>query len=147
MKPNSDLPAVLEKATGRAPDPKAIDAMAQTYRDLLGFLPPRVNDRFNVTGILDPRTLELQEAIRDQVMETDVFDAKTVQLIVFAMLMLDLNDAALTHAIAARRCGATWEELQTAVSLCFLFRGLPAANRGASVLADAMRREQPVSAA
>jgi 4-carboxymuconolactone decarboxylase len=102
----------------------------------------RVSDRFNVTGVLDPRSVQLQEAMRDHAMETHLFDAKTVQLIVFAMLMMDLSDAALTHAIAARRCGATWTELQAVVSLCYLFRGLPAANRGASVLLEAMRRDQ-----
>ena len=85
--------------------------------------------------------MELQEAVRTHAMETPCFDAKTTQIIIFAMLMMDLSDAALTHAIAARRAGASWEELQAAISLCFLFRGLPAANRGASVLAEAMQRE------
>lgn len=33
------------------------------------------------------------------------------------------------------RAGASWEERQTLVSLCFLFRGLLAANRGAEILA------------
>jgi 4-carboxymuconolactone decarboxylase len=142
MNQKSDVAAVVEAAAGHAPDAAAIAAMAKTYRDLLGFLPPRVSDRFTVTGVLDPRSVQLQEAMRDHAMETHLFDAKTVQLIVFAMLMMDLSDAALTHAIAARRCGATWTELQAVVSLCYLFRGLPAANRGASVLLEAMRRDQ-----
>ena len=45
-----------------------------------------------------------------------------------------MSDAAQLHAIAARRAGASWEEMQAVVSLCFLFRGLPAANRGAEIL-------------
>ena len=45
------------------------------------------------------------------------------------------------HGIAARRAGATWEELQAVISLCFLFRGLPAANRGAEILANIAKRE------
>ncbi len=142
MNQKSDVASLMQAFTGCSPDTAALEAMAQTYRQLLGFLPPRVNDRFHVTGVLDPRAVELQEAMRDHAMETTAFDAKTVQLIVFAMLMMDLSDAALTHAIAARRCGATWTELQAIISLCFLFRGLPAANRGASVLADAMRKEK-----
>jgi 4-carboxymuconolactone decarboxylase len=141
MKEPAELGSLIEAVAGRAPDAAAIDTMAASYKQMLGFLPPRVRDRFNVTSVLDPRSVELQEAVRDHAMGAEVFDAKTVQLIVFAMLMMDLSDAALTHAIAARRAGASWEELQAIVSLCFLFRGLPAANRGASVLLDAMRRD------
>jgi len=54
------------------------------------------------------------------------------------MLLMDLNDAAALHAIAALRAGASWEELQ-AVIICFLFRGLSAANRGAEILANVGR--------
>ena len=138
--------ALIKTATGHAPDTNRVAALAETYKDLLGFIPPRVNDRLNITSVLDPQSMEMQEAIRTHAMETTCFDAKTTQIIIFAMLMMDLSDAALTHAIAARRCGASWEELQAAISLCYLFRGLPAANRGASVLAEAMLKEQESAA-
>ena len=52
----------------------------------------------------------------------------------FGMLLMDLSDAATLHAMAARRAGASWEELQAVINLCFLFRGLSAANRGAEIL-------------
>ena len=139
--------ALVKTATGQAPDTNRVAALAETYKDLLGFIPPRVNDRLNITSVLDPQSMEMQEAIRTHAMETPCFDPKTTQIIIFAMLMMDLSDAALTHAIAARRCGASWEELQAAISLCYLFRGLPAANRGASVLAEAMLKEQENAAA
>ena len=48
---------------------------------------------------------------------------------------------ALRAAIAARRAGASWEEMQAVINLCFLFRGLPAANRGAEILANIAKRE------
>jgi alkylhydroperoxidase/carboxymuconolactone decarboxylase family protein YurZ len=57
---------------------------------------------------------------------------------------MDMSDAAQLHAIAARNAGATWEEMQGVVSLCFLFRGLPAANRGAEILAILAKRETDV---
>ena len=63
------------------------------------------------------------------------------QLMLFGMLLMDMSDAAQLHAIAARRAGASWEELQAVISLCFLFRGLPAANRGAEILANIAKRE------
>jgi len=69
------------------------------------------------------------------------FDVKTAQLMLFGMLLTDLNDATPLHGIAARRAGATWEEMQAVISLAFLFRGLSAANRGAEILANIAKRE------
>lgn len=60
----------------------------------------------------------------------------------FGMLLMDLSDAARLHAIAARRAGATYEELSAVVGLAFLFRGLPAANRGAEVIQEILRMEE-----
>jgi alkylhydroperoxidase/carboxymuconolactone decarboxylase family protein YurZ len=65
----------------------------------------------------------------------------------FGMLLMDLNDAAPLHAMAARKAGASWEELQATISLCFLFRGLSAANRGAEILANIAKREADAAAA
>ncbi len=127
---------------GAAPLPAdALDALAKPYHDLLGHLPPRVAARHAISGALDLRAVELQEDIRNHVMSPVCFDEKTTQLLVFAMLMMDLSDAAKTHAIAARRCGASWTELQAVVNLCFLFRGIPAANRGAALLAEVASHE------
>ena len=52
-----------------------------------------------------------------------------------------VEDAIQLHGIAARRAGATWEEMQAVISLAFLFRGLSAANRGAEILANIAKRE------
>lgn len=111
------------------------------YRELLGYVPPRIEARFAVTGALDPKILAMQEALREHAMYPKCFPVKTSQLMLFGMLLMDLSDAAVIHALAARRAGASWEELQAVVSLCSLFRGLPAANRGAEVLAMLAKRE------
>ena len=52
----------------------------------------------------------------------------------FGILLALMGDAARLHALAARRAGASWEELSAVVSLAFLFRGLPAANLGAEII-------------
>ena len=65
----------------------------------------------------------------------------------FGMLLMDMSDASQLHAIAARRVGASWEEMQAVISLCFLFRGLPAANRGAEIHANIAKSESQTSAA
>jgi len=111
------------------------------YEDLIGFLPPRIEARVNVTGALDPVMLDLQEQIRSHGMYPKSFDVKTAQLMLFGMLLMDASDAAVLHGIASRRAGATWLELQETVNLCFLFRGLSAANRGAEILANIAQRE------
>ena len=105
-------------------------------------MPPRIQSRFAVTGALDPKMLDLQEQARTHAMYPECFDQKTVQLMIFGMLLMDMNDAATTHGVAARRAGASWEELQAMISMCYLFRGLPAANRGADILAELVRREK-----
>jgi 4-carboxymuconolactone decarboxylase len=116
------------------------------YQQLLGFVPPRIEARINVTGALDPVLLDLQERMRERAMYPKCFDTKASQLMLFGMLLMDLNDAAPLHAIAARRAGASWEELQAVISLCFLFRGLSAANRGAEILATVAKGEADADA-
>ena len=74
-----------------------------------------------VTGALDPTLLDMQEKMREHAMYPKCFDTKTAQLMLFGMLLMDMGDAAQLHAIAARRAGASWEELQAVISLCFLF--------------------------
>jgi len=136
LTPQSELKVALERIGAAPLSSDDLRALAKPYVELIGHLPPRVAARHSITGAIDRRLVTLQEDLRNHVMSPACFDDKTTQLLVFAMLMMDLSDAAKTHAIAARRCGATWEELQAVVSLCFLFRGISAANRGAALLAE-----------
>jgi 4-carboxymuconolactone decarboxylase len=141
-----------------APDKEAVEALigpyrAKTdrtesdnlYRDLLGFVPPRIQGRVLVQGALDPEGYDLTEQIREHMMYPKCFDVKTAQLMLFGMLLTQLSDAAQLHAIGARKAGATWEELNAVVGLCFLFRGMSAANRGAEIIAGMARREYEAS--
>ena len=139
--PRVSVDAVREKIGTYADKQQTADQRYQIYKDLIGFLPPRIEARINVTGALDPELLDMQERMRSRAMYPKCFDVKTSQLILFGMLLMDMNDAAPLHGIAARRAGATWEEMQAVVSLAFLFRGLSAANRGAELLANIAKRE------
>jgi alkylhydroperoxidase/carboxymuconolactone decarboxylase family protein YurZ len=100
-----------------------------------------VESRLTVTGALDPKLVRMQEEIRAHAMNPSCFDSKTAQLMIFGMLMVELSDAATIHGIAARRAGATWEEMQAVISMAYLFRGVSAANRGAEILARIAERE------
>jgi len=139
--PRVSVDAVRESIGSYADTVQTAEQRYQIYRELIGFLPPRIEARINVTGALDPELLDLQEKMRARAMYPKCFDVKTSQLMLFGMLLMDMNDAAPLHGIAARRAGASWEEMQAVVSLAFLFRGLSAANRGAELLANIAKRE------
>jgi alkylhydroperoxidase/carboxymuconolactone decarboxylase family protein YurZ len=141
LPPRIDTKAVTTQIGTYADKTATLDERNEIYRDLIGFVPPRIEARMAVTGALDPTLLDMQERMREHAMYPKCFDVKTAQLMLFGMLLMDLSDATQLHAIAARRAGATWEEMQAVVSLCFLFRGLPAANRGAEILANLAKRD------
>jgi 4-carboxymuconolactone decarboxylase len=121
-------------------DPNASTRM-QSYEAMAGFAPPRVKARLAVSGAIDPVLLDLQEKTRAHTFSTPYFDEKTKQLMIFGIMLGQLNDAAKVHAIAARRAGASWEELHAVIGLCYTFRGVPAANRGAEMLAEVAMHE------
>jgi 4-carboxymuconolactone decarboxylase len=127
------------------PDLQISPEMLQKYRDfytgLIGFVPPRIQARTDLLGRLDPELLRMQEEIRARAMYPECFDVKTAQLMLFGMLLVLLSDATRLHAIAARRAGATWEELSAVVNLAFLFRGLPAGNLGAQIIQEIAKSE------
>jgi 4-carboxymuconolactone decarboxylase len=115
-------------------EPTELEALRDRYIELLGFVPPRIQARTDLLARLDPELLSLQEELRAHAMYPSCFDTKTAQLMLFGMLLVQLSDAAHLHARAAKRAGATWEELSAVVSLAFLFRGLSAANLGAQII-------------
>jgi alkylhydroperoxidase/carboxymuconolactone decarboxylase family protein YurZ len=132
----------VQKRIGEYSDKQVSAAeRGRIYEELLGFVPPRIEARINVTGALDPTMVDLQEKMREHAMYPKSFDVKTSQLMLFGMLLMDMSDAAVLHGIAARRAGASWAEMQDVINLCFLFRGLSAANRGAELLANIAQRE------
>ena len=120
------------------PERQIPDEQVEEYRgayiELLGFVPPRIQARTDLLARVDPELLAMQEELRRHCMYPGCFDTKTSQLMLFAILLTNLQDAAKLHALAAYRAGATFEELSAVVNLVFLFRGLSAANLGAEIL-------------
>src|SRR5690349_2578619 len=103
----------------KLPPRQISDEQLQEYREfyleLLGYVPPRVQARTEVMSRLNPDLLAVQEEMRRRCMYPDCFDVKTSQLILFAILLVNLQDAAKIHALAAYRAGATFEELNAVV--------------------------------
>ncbi len=134
----SDLPK-LARLPDRQIEAEQVEAYRAFYTELIGLVPPRIQARTDLLARVDPELLDMQEALRRHCMYPKCFDVKTTQLMLFGMLLMNLQDAAKLHAMAAYRAGATFEELSAVVNLAFLFRGLSAANYGAEILQSVAR--------
>ncbi|MCL4876395.1 MAG: carboxymuconolactone decarboxylase family protein [Anaerolineae bacterium] len=116
-----------------------VEAYRSVYKELIGFVPPRIQARTDLLSRVDPELLDMQEALRQHCMYPKEFDVKTAQLMIWGIMLTQLNPAARLHGIAALRAGASLEELSAVVNLVFLFRGLSAANLGAELIQNMIR--------
>lgn len=104
------------------------------YKELIGFTPPRIKERIKLGLEVDPELLDRVERIRESAMYPKCMDVKTVQLILFGILLSHVAPAAEYHGRAAMRAGASKAELHAVAGLAFLFRGLPAFNLAAELI-------------
>ncbi|MDH4248691.1 MAG: carboxymuconolactone decarboxylase family protein, partial [Deltaproteobacteria bacterium] len=95
------------------------------YEELIGFVPPRIQNRIRAGLECDPELLEMVENLRTRAMYPKGMDVKTVQMILFGILLSHVAPASEYHARGAMRAGATKKELHDVAGLAFLFRGLP----------------------
>jgi alkylhydroperoxidase/carboxymuconolactone decarboxylase family protein YurZ len=113
-----------------------------SYVELFGMLPPLPTARFEFSGEVNPEFLRLSERLRAHAFYSEVFDIKTTHLILFGMLLIEHNPAAQMHALAARRAGATWQELHKVVELAAATKSLGPANQGSFMLKTLREKEQ-----
>lgn len=106
----------------------------QTYIELFGDMPALPGGRFAFSGDVAPEWLVLIERLRAHTFYSDVFDEKLTNLILFGMLLVEHNPAAEVHAVAARRAGASWQELHKVVELAVATKALWPANAGSNML-------------
>jgi 4-carboxymuconolactone decarboxylase len=123
--------------------PDDLKQFRDSYVEMFGTLPPLPAGRFAFSGDVDSDTLRLWEQLRARAFYNDVFDMKTTQLILFGMLLVEHNQlAAQAHAAAARRAGASWEELHKVVELASATGALYPANQGSALL-NGLREKDP----
>jgi 4-carboxymuconolactone decarboxylase len=122
--------------------PEDLARFRATYVELFGMLPPMPAARFEFSSEINPEFLRLSERLRAHAFYSDVFDIKTTHLILFGMLLVEHNAAAQMHALAARRAGATWQELHKVVELAAATKSLGPANQGSSMLKSLRDKEQ-----
>ena len=128
-------------------DKKELDPELVKFRDsyveMFGHLPPLPGGRFAFSGDMDPEFLRDAERLRAKAFYNKTFDMKTTQLILFGMLLVEHNQiGAQAHASAARRAGATWEELHTVVELASTTGALAPLNQGGALLNGMREKEQ-----
>lgn len=121
MPPKDELPSDLAR-------------LRDSYVELFGSLPPLPAARFAFSGEVNPEFLRHAEALRAHAFYSDVFDIKTTNLILFGMLLVEHNAAAQMHALAARRAGASWQELHKVVELAAATGTLGPSNQGSAML-------------
>lgn len=104
------------------------------YQDMIGYTPPKIAKRLKLGMAVDPDLLAALEDWRIAALTPDALDAKTVQLICFAVLLAQTSEAATNHARAAIKAGATVEELHATAGLAALFRGVAAFNLAGEII-------------
>ena len=114
--------------------PDDLKKFRDSYVEMFGTLPPLPAARFEFSGDVNPEFLRVSEQLRKDAFYSGVIDMKTTQLILFGMLIVEGHQAAQMHALAARRAGASWEELHKVVELAAATRALMPANQGFAML-------------
>ena len=118
-----------------------INNFCNSYAEMFGEVPPLPKAKFEFSSDIDPEALLLVEKLRAHAFYNDVFDMKTTQLMLFAMLLVEGSGAAKFHALAARHSGATWEELHKVMELATAVSALGAANKGGALLNELRKSE------
>src|SRR5262245_13969670 len=121
-----------DKTDGRDAE---LEKFRDSYVEMFGTLPPLPAGRFAFSGEMNPEFLRDAERLRAKAFYNKSFDMKTTQLILFGMLLVEHNQlGAQAHAAAARRAGASWDELHTVVELASATGALSPFNQGSAML-------------
>lgn len=113
----------------------------QSYVDMFGAMPPMPAGKFNFSGKVAPDFLRSVEDLRARAFYNTALGPKHSQLVLFALLLSQLHPAAAHHAQAARRAGASWDELHAIVELTTAIGALAPANFGGNML-NTLKRDE-----
>jgi alkylhydroperoxidase/carboxymuconolactone decarboxylase family protein YurZ len=111
-----------------------LDQLESRYTEMIGFTPPKIAKRLKLGMQVDPALVTALEDWRIAALTPKALDQKTVQLMSFAILLVQTSEAAANHAKAAIRAGATLEELHASAGIAALFRGVAAFNLAGEIL-------------
>ena len=100
------------------------------YVEAFGEFPEFPRKRMALGGAIAPEATAAAEEFRRQALYSDVFDKKTPQLLAFCLLVSRASAGSYWHAKAARKYGASWEELHKVMEIAALINGVSAMNEG-----------------
>lgn len=120
---------------------KLIDFLAPYYLEPFGEMPPIPRDRLETGAQLAPELTLAAEEARKNALFSDVFDYKTAQLFVVAIMAGSGSPGLPWHVRAARRYGASWDELYKAVEIAAFFKGFGALQEGGNVVGKLWKEE------
>ena len=100
--------------------PATLDQLESRYTEMIGFTPPKIAKRLKLGMQVDPELVTALEDWRIAALTPKSLDQKTVQLMSFAILLVQTSEAAANHAKAAIRAGATLEELHASAAIAVL---------------------------
>jgi 4-carboxymuconolactone decarboxylase len=137
---NLPIEELRQRLTPAGAQSQGYDGRESAYRELIGFMPPCYHRR--EAPALEAMLRGMHEQMRLRKLIPDSINAKAAHLMLLAMLLVEHGAAAVVQGTAARRAGASWEELRAVADMAFLLHGLPAANRGEELLAALAERER-----
>jgi hypothetical protein len=101
-------------------------------RAVLGFDPPCGGTDIAVP--IETRLSRMHEVMRARLSAQSRLDARVAHLALLAMLIKDHGADALAQAVAARRVGASWDDIRCVAGLAFALFGDRGALRGEELL-------------
>jgi len=80
----------IRSVVGDYRDPKqSIEERSRIYQDLLGYVPPRIQSRFAVTGAVDPKTGRVYLPTAEYILPVPAGQRPTTKPGTFQVLVLD----------------------------------------------------------
>lgn len=122
-----------------------VEELRGRYEATFGFVPDLPAARLPFAAEFGPTFQALVEALRRDAVDEGVLDARTVHLVLFAVLLASRPDAAAGHAAAARQMGVGYAELLAVTELVALAGALGALNVGGALLARLHADEAPTA--
>jgi alkylhydroperoxidase/carboxymuconolactone decarboxylase family protein YurZ len=128
-----------------ADTPKIPDRLARFvqpfYVDAFGSLPPVPGERLALSAGPGLDLNVRMEEMRAAALFGEGLDKKTAQLLAFALLVGSGSQGSIWHARAARRYGASFDELYRTLEIAIFFQGVRALNDGGKVLGQLWKEE------
>lgn len=121
-----------------------VDEIRARYIELTGSVPPSIEERLTLavnTGRI--KAIQAIEALRQTLIMENPLDRKTGQLVQFAQLLaLGKAEAAKLHAGAARKAGASHQELVGVAELALITSGMPSYALGVEIITNLIEAEK-----